>query len=130
MATGKFLFSFDAKANADLSAKRGYAMKLTAADVVDVPSAATDLAIGVLINNPLQNQTAEVMVLGIATVWADGTTAISVNDRLGTNNSGVWVKKATADYNAGGIALDALASGTGFIRMLLIPGGMFRTLLG
>lgn len=130
MAVGKFLFSIDAKANSDLSAKRGYAVKLTAADVVDLTSAATDIALGALVNNPLQNQTAEVLVFGVATVWADGTTAISINDRLGPNNSGVWVKKATADYNAGGIALDALASGTAFIRMLLIPGGVFRTLAG
>ena len=130
MPGGKFLFDWDAKANSDLSTKRGYAVYFTAADVVDVIASATQRALGALLNDPLQNQAAQVLVLGVGTVWADGTTAISVGDLLGPNGSGVWVKKATADYNVGAMAFDALASGTGFIRAFLCPIAVFRTLAG
>jgi hypothetical protein len=131
MSNGKFLFALDGKANSDLSAKRGYWIKPTStADVYDLNDSKSTLCLGVLMNDPASGQTAQVQVLGVATAWADGTTAISIGDRVGSNDSGVTVKKATADYNAGGIALDALASGTGFIRVLLTPGEVFRTLGG
>jgi hypothetical protein len=131
MATAIDIFSLSAKANSDLSAKQFYAVKLTAADVVDVPSAATDFCIGLVVNAPKINQATSVQVLGIGKASSDGSgTAIAVNDRVGPNSIGQLVKKATADYNAMGIALDASSAAGTIIRVLLIPGLVFRTLAG
>jgi|SRR5229473_6726651 len=119
------------KANADLSAKQWYAVKLTAADTVDMASAATDLCVGILQNKPTSGHAAEVRILGITKVSSDGSgTAIVVGDRVGPNASSQIVKKATADYNAMGIALDASSAAGTIIRVLLIPGMVFRTLAG
>lgn len=131
MATGTEIFNLNAKANSDLSAKQFFAVKLTAADTVDLTSAATDIAIGVLQNAPKANQAADVQVLGIAKAVSDGSgTAISVGDRVGPDTNGRWVKKATNDFNAGGLAMDASSAQGTVIRVLLTPAALFRTLAG
>lgn len=131
MATAIDIFSLTAKANADLSAKQFYGVKLTAADVVDVPSAATDIVIGILQNAPKANAAASVQVLGISKAVSDGSgTTIVVGDRVGPSSTGLWVKKATNDYNAGGIALDGSTANGTVIRVLLTPAALFRTLAG
>lgn len=131
MATAIDIFSLSAKAGADLSAKQFYAVKLTAADTIDVAGAASDLCIGILQDAPASGKGGSVQVLGISKASSDGSgTAIAVGDRVGPNSSGQLVKKATADYNAMGIALDASVAAGTIIRVLLIPGMVFRTLGG
>ena len=116
------------KAAADLSDKQYYGVELTAADTVNVCNAAADTMLGVLLNKPKLGQAAQVRVLGIAPMVSDGSgTAIAVGDRVGPNSSGKAVKKATADYAVGGIAMDASSADGTVIRVLLTPGAYFRS---
>lgn len=74
-------------ANADLSAKQYYAVKLVSGGKVDVCSAVTDVPIGILQNNPnAADKVAEVMVFGISKVNSDA--AIAVGNQLGTAADG------------------------------------------
>lgn len=75
------------KAAGDLSAKQFYFVKLSAADTVDVCSAATDKAVGVLQNKPdAANKAAEVMLLGVSKVSSDA--ALSRMDLIGPSADG------------------------------------------
>lgn len=122
------------KATADYSTKQYYFMKLSTsvADTVTLAAAATDLCIGILQDKPAAaGRRGKVRILGISQVVSDGSgTAIAIGDRIGPNSSGKAVKKATADYNAAGIAMDASTTDGAVIRILLIPGLVFRTLGG
>jgi hypothetical protein len=120
------------KAAADQSAKQYYFLKYSAADTVAVCSAAADRVIGVLMNKPnAAGLAANVRILGIAPVVSDGSgTAIAVGDYVGPSSAGKAVKKATPDYSVAGIALDASSADGTVIRVLLMPGAVFRTLGG
>jgi hypothetical protein len=120
------------KAAADQSAKQYYFLKYSAADTVAVCSAAADRVIGVLMNKPnAAGLAANVRILGIAPVVSDGSgTAIAVGDYVGPSSAGKAVKKATTDYSVAGIALDASSADGTVIRVLLMPGAVFRTLGG
>lgn len=125
------VFDMSCKAGADLSTKQGLFVELTAADTVNVCNAATDRPLGVLTNKPAAaGRAANVRVLGIAQVISDGTTNIAVGDYVGPSSAGKAVKKATADYSVGGIALDASTADGVVIRVLLTPGAFFRSAAG
>lgn len=71
--------------NADLSSNQFYFVKLSSANAV-LPTAATDLPIGILQNKPKSGQNAEVMVYGVSKVVANG--ALSSGNTVGTDSSG------------------------------------------
>lgn len=132
MATqSAFVWDESFKAAADLSTHQYKLVKLSAVDTAALCAAATDRALGVLQNKPAAAQAGSVRILGMSFVVSDGSgTAIAAGDYIGPNGSGVAVKKATADFNVAGIALDpSTASGT-IIRILLLPGAFFRTAAG
>lgn len=119
------------KAAVDLSTHQFKAMKVSGAWGCTLAAAATDRCIGVLQNKPQANQAAQIRVLGVSKMISDGSgTAIAAGDLVGPNASALAVKKATADFNAMGISLDASAALGVIIPVFLIPGLMFRTLLG
>tara|TARA_R100001086_G_scaffold18158_1_gene8933 strand:- start:751 stop:1137 length:387 start_codon:yes stop_codon:yes gene_type:complete len=62
-------------AAADLSGKQHYFVKLASATTVNVCTAITDVAIGVLQNDPESGEQAVVRIFGITKVSADGTLA-------------------------------------------------------
>lgn len=127
------IFDKSFKATADYSTKQYYFMKLsTVVDTVTLCSAATDRVTGVLQNKPAAaGRAAKVRKLGESMVVSDGSgTAIAIGDVIGPNTSGKAVKKATADYNGAGIALDASSTDGAVIRIDLQPGLVFRTLGG
>lgn len=62
-----------------------------------------------------------VCVLGSCKVWADGTSAIARGVYLATDASGHAVVDSTSGHKIQGMALEALASGTAFIEMLVCP---------
>ena len=70
-------------AAADLSAKQYHFVKLASATTVNVCTATTDRAIGILQNNPTSGQQAIVQIFGISKVVADGT--IAFNNVIGTS---------------------------------------------
>ena len=120
------------EANSDLSAKQFYCVKMVGLDTIDVCSAATDDCCGILQNDPKQGWAANVMHLGTCKAVSDGSgTAISPGDLVGTNASGMLVKKATADYGIVGQALDA-SNAQGIIIGVRLFGNSFgyRTLAG
>lgn len=119
-------------ANADLSTKQYFCVKLAAGPKVALCAAATDRAIGILQNKPAADgRNASVRHLGISKAVSDGTSAIAVGDLVGTDANGRVVKKATADYGAIGEALDASAAVGTIIRVRLFGATIpFRTLLG
>lgn len=120
-------------ANADLSAKQFFALKVVAGGKLDVCSAATDAAIGLLQNKPAAaGRAAEFIYLGISKAVSDGSvTAIVAGDRVGTDASGRLVKKATADFGVLGIALDGSTAQGTVIRVLVgAPATVYRALAG
>ena len=70
-------------AAADLSAKQYHFVKLASATTVNVCTATTDRAIGILQNDPTSGQQAIVQIFGISKVVADGT--IAFNNVIGTS---------------------------------------------
>jgi len=128
-----FVYDESFIASADYSTKQYYFMKLSTSvkDTAVLAAAATDLCLGINQDKPTAGHAMAVRILGISMVVSDGSgTAITAGDRVGPNSSGKAVKKATADYNAAGIALDASSADGTIIRILLIPGLVFRTLGG
>lgn len=125
------LFTFSASANSDLSANQFYCMKIHAADSVDICSAAADLCIGILQNDPKANQPASVRTYGWSKAVSDGSgTAIAAGDWVGSNAAGKIVKKATADDATIGIALDASAANGTVIGVFVLGPGFFRAAAG
>lgn len=114
-------------AAADLSAKQWYAVELTAANTVNVASAAADAAIGILQNKPKAGEAAAVMHVGRSYGIADGSSvAIAAGDFVGPAAGGVLVKKATADFSTIGRALTAAAAANVLIEVALgYPAGVF-----
>lgn len=118
-------------AASDMSAKQFYAVKLTSTyRNVDIPSAATDLAIGIVQNNPTSGHAANVRIQGVTQAVSDGTTPIAIGDYVGTNNAGKMVKKATPDYGVVGIAQSASAADGTIIDVLLEKPSFFRSVAG
>ncbi len=106
-SVGKVL-SFEA--NADLSANQFYPVKLVTGGKVDLCTAHTDRAIGVLLNDPIAGGEAEVGMFGVYPVKMGNTTA--AGDRLcaKTTTGEADVTTSTADW-VFGIALAIQASG-------------------
>lgn len=75
-------------AGADLSAKQNTFVKLSGTTVISA-AAATDLPIGVLVNDPASGETAAVAVSGIVKLKASA--AISVGALVGTTSTGLGV---------------------------------------
>jgi len=128
MATAIELLSLNLKANSDLSTKQFFCVKQTAADVVDICSAATDRTLGVLQNAPKANQAAEVATDGVCKAVSDGSgTSIAAGDPLAVDANGRVVKNATADRLGVGVAMDASTAQGTVIRVKLAIGVPFRT---
>jgi hypothetical protein len=93
----------------------------TGADTVDFTTAVTQPPYGVLLNQPKQNETAQIwtpeVAMGpIAWVLANGTTDIALLDRLKTNATGRAIKATLAGANVAtaffiiGVAADAFTT--------------------
>lgn len=60
---------------------------------------------------------------GVGLLRVDATTAILIGDYLkpASDSSGVGVKSAADNEKCGAVAMQALASGTGIIRVMILP---------
>ena len=108
----------------DLSSSQHRIVKLSAAETVAICGAG-ERCHGVLKNAPAAGGQASVVTRGEAPVYVDATTAILIGDRIASAASGVGVKiAATAATKCEflGIAMEALASGTGTIIVDINPG--------
>ena len=117
----------------DLSTKQFYAVKFSANRTVALCAAATDLAIGILMNKPVGTAAvpaaAEVMTaFPIVSAALDGTTDIAAGDWLGTSSAGTLVKKATGDYGIIAIAVEACTTnGVEIHDVMLIGPGFYAS---
>lgn len=75
-------------AGADLSSKQYTFVKLSGTDVISA-AAATDLPIGVLVNDPASGETAAVVVSGVVKLKASA--AITAGALVGTTSTGLGV---------------------------------------
>ena len=89
------------KAGADLSSSQYLAVKLTAAGVIGIATAATDVVIGILLNKPKQNDSGDVfMRSGGVTCKAICGAAVNLNDPLTVNSSGQLITATPASAGA------------------------------
>lgn len=106
-------------AGADLSSKQYHFVKLASASTVDVCSAITDRAIGILQNNPTSGNTATVTIFGISKIVADGT--IAFNNVIGTSadsQADAIVPGTDTSVTVLGVAVTAASAGETFTMFL------------
>ena len=106
-------------AAADLSAKQYHFVKLASATTVNVCTATTDRAIGILQNDPTSGQSAVVRIFGISKVVADGT--IAFNNVIGTSadsQADAIVPGTDTSVVTLGIAIQAASAGETFTMFL------------
>jgi hypothetical protein len=115
---GRVDATWTAKANADLSGKQGYVCKLVGVDLVDVVSSQSDFPFGIILNDPRAGQSAQIGLEGVIDCVADGSgTAITVGARVGFDNNGRQIVKASNDPTMCGYSLDACSIQGGTIRV-------------
>lgn len=117
MATQTPTFCITRTANADLSAKQYYFVEAIAGGKADACNAITDVALGVLQNDPTSGLPAAIAVLGTSKVVAGA--AIAECARVAPMASGKAQTSAITQY-ARGIALEAAAADGDIIEILLI----------
>jgi hypothetical protein len=135
MATEGVAVPLNFLAVTDLSAKQFYAVKMSANNTVALCAAATDLAIGILVNKPNGSASvpaAAAVYVGIGrhSAAVDGTTDIAAGDWLGTSSAGTLVKKATGDYGIIAIALESCTTNGVEIKDVLVIGPGFYASAG
>lgn len=123
MASEMYLFDRSYKAENDLSAKQFRFVEMSGSDQIDVCDGTADIAIGVLQNDPLAGQAAQVRHLGVSKVVTNGTTngGISIGSWVGTDAVGKGIRKSADKDWVAGIALDASSADGVIIRVLLMP---------
>lgn len=77
--------------------------------------------LGVLQDDPRAGETGQIRILGTAKVAASGTIGYGDYVTAGSN-AFAWLQTSVSNPTAG-VALSALASGSGYIEVLLIPNG-------
>ena len=106
-------------AAADLSSKQYHFVKLASATTVNVCTATTDRAIGILQNDPESGEVAEIAIFGISKVVADGT--IAFNNVIGTSadsQADAIVPGTDTSVVTLGIAIGAASAGETFTMFL------------
>ena len=106
-------------AAADLSSKQFYFVKLASATTVNVCTATTDRAIGILQNAPESGQEADIAIFGVSKVVADGT--IAFNNVIGTSadsQADAIVPGTDTSVVTLGIAIQAASAGETFTMFL------------
>ena len=93
------------KAAADYSAKKYYAMYLSADNTVTIGAAATNALVGTLLNEPKANEGAVIAMSGTSLGFAGGT--VSIGDSLTTDSAGKLVATTTTGNIVIGRALEA-----------------------
>jgi len=110
------------KASAAISA--GHAVTISAAGTA-TQAAAGHTAAGIYIGeeDAVAGDHVPICVQGVCRAWADAGVAITINPPcyLADNTSGHMHLETTTTVRALGIALEAMASGTGYIEMLVSP---------
>jgi len=119
MATQQPAFSIGTlTAAADLSAKQFHAVKITAAQQVNLSTVAGEPVIGILQNKPASGAAADIMVIGVTKVKAGAAIAAGASVMAGAD--GRIITAATAGSEVIGKALEAAANADEIISILLV----------
>jgi len=122
MATQENTTCITKKANADLSTKQYFFMKMPSAQTVDVCAAITDKAVGVLQNKPAAaGRDASIAVDGTTKVVASGV--IAAGAYVAPTATGKAQVAASTQFPRGQ-AMEAAAADGDIIEILLIAGGV------
>ena len=105
------------KAEADLSAVQYYVMKVSAEDQVNIPTARTDVTIGVLQNEPKSGENAVIRVAG--TTKAKSWSTITRGTYVTATADGRIMTADTDKDVVIGIALESAAADGDIIEILL-----------
>jgi hypothetical protein len=106
-------------AAADLSAKQFYIVKLTGSRQVNLCSANTDKAYGVLQNKPKSGDAADIVVLGICKVLCNSGAGITAGVQFMPNTDGTAIAFTTPGTNTPvGIALETVAANQVFTAFI------------
>lgn len=122
MATQQATQLITLKANADLSTKQYYFVKMTAARTVDIASATTDVIIGILQNKPTAAGQEAVVAIGGTSKLVAGA-AISAGAVVSTTAASKG-QTAVATQTIAAVAIDAAAADLDIIEVLLIKAGI------
>ncbi len=108
-------------ASGDLSTYQYKYVKLaqTAKRVMAATSSSIPCTIGILQNNPRSGEEAAVAVWGTSRVWYAGGGDVAYGDWIVCGSTSGAEKTSCSGMQ--GIALEALAGGSGYITMLLMP---------
>jgi len=110
-------------AEVDLSASQYKFVEITGENLVNNVGAETEIAIGVLQNDPLEGQEAEIMVSGISKVYtADAT--ISAGDLVTWNTDGEAVAATDEDYIVGIALADGVTDENVLIPVIMYHMGV------
>lgn len=112
-------------ASGDLNAAQYYFVQLATTEgrVLAATGASGPAPVGVLQNDPKSLDAARVRVGGVTMLWIDAATAVAYNDFITSGSDGRGVVAETAGSNPYyGIALEAVASGSALIPVLLTSG--------
>ena len=125
MASEKNLLNDSWAANADLSTKQYFAMKLgTTAGQIAIAAAATDYVIGILQNTPAAaGRAAELCVYGRTKAQVEATTDIAIGDALGVDANGRLIKRTADKDMVVAIAEEAATAATGDVIGVFFLGG-------
>lgn len=113
------MFDMTAVANADLSLKTFFVLKLVTGGKVDLAGAG-ERACGILQNKPKSGEGAAVRFTGTSKVVVDGTTPILVNDALKADANGKGVKTTSDGDEVFGFAMEASSADGDIIEVLLV----------
>ena len=106
-------------ADSDLSNSQYLFVEISGENLVDVASDTSEIAIGVLQNDPNEGEEAEIMVSGVSKVYTSDD-SISAGDPVTWNDDGEVVKATTEDYVVG------IALADGVDEDVLIPVIMYH----
>jgi len=109
-------------ASTDLSAAQYKFVRPTTAankSVVLANGASGPVPYGVLQNDPVAGEAAQVRVYGTSQVWFSGSGALEAGEFIVSGSAGGAEKAALSSVN--GIALEAISAGSGYIEVLLVP---------
>jgi hypothetical protein len=102
----------------------GHAVTISAAGTAAV-AAAGNTAVGIYVGSEdaVAGDHVPICIMGVCRAWADAGVAITVNPPcfLADNASGHMHMEDATTVRALGIALEPMASGTGYIEMLVSP---------
>ncbi len=121
MANEGFQILRSVKAANDLSALQYCAVAMTVEDSCSKAGTNTQQVLGILQNDPLAGEAAQVCLFGVCRAKANGGTDIVIGDQLSSGSGGRLIKNTTAGCMCVGVALQGATNDNEIITVLVSP---------